>query len=618
MRTSRNFSSGYGRFLSGIAAALLLLPVITGCSGAMILDVTPPPDTQPTQQAASSSSAQVDISPLLPPDPIAGKQIYRRECAACHGEIGMSDGIRSANLPAMPQPLGTLSYSRSIAPSHWFQIITQGRIDKLMPAYSTSLSDRQRWDTVAYLMTLGTSSEQITKGLKVYQKNCKDCHGIESPSEGGSSTPLNIPELFHRSVDDLISIMSTGGASMEHDGIYLSDEEKLDAALYLQTLFFASPVSGAEHTEVPPENSTSKGNTVSISGLVMNGSGDPLPGELAVTLTGYEDNIAVFAQKTTVVQAGRYIFDQIPYTTGRTFEVSTRYKNTLYTSGLIHPGVEDEEQSSRVTIYEPDADITKISASRVHVFFEFPRSDTIRVVQLYVLSNPTNRLITSNTAGGVVIDYPLPAGASNLQFQTGTLGQRFLTTRDGVGDTQGIPPGDGTQVLFSYDLPYRGDTGFSVTVPVESQTVNVLLAAEGVSLKSRQLQEIGEKVIQNASWQLFTAAGVPAGTGINVQISGKPKVTTPQENEMSNSLAAGIISLVIVLVLIGTVIFRDVMDRRTRRQEAIAPRLEPFDRNTILDAIIALDDQYQSGQIPVTAYRERRAELKDRYRRTLP
>jgi hypothetical protein len=75
---------------------------------------------------------------------------------------------------------------------------------------------------------------------------------------------------------------------------------------------------------------------------------------------------------------------------------------------------------------------------------------------------------------------------------------------------------------------------------------------------------------------------------------------------------------VIVLVLIGTVIFRDVMDRRTRRQEAIAPRLEPFDRNTILDAIIALDDQYQSGQIPVTAYRERRAELKDRYRRTLP
>jgi mono/diheme cytochrome c family protein len=618
MKTGKKFSSRSGRFCSGIAAALLLLPVITGCTGTMILDVTPPADTLPTQQAASSGGAQVDVSPLLPPDPAAGKLIYGQECAACHGENGMSDGPRSASLPSMPQPLGSLSYSRSVPPSRWFQVITQGRIDKLMPAYSTSLSDRQRWDTVAYLMTLGTTSGQIASGRQIFQQNCQDCHRAESSTVNGQSTPLNIPDLFHRSVDDLIPIMSTGSVSIEHEGTNLSDEDRLDTALYLQTLFFARETSDGEETETPPDISASKGETVTITGHVVNGSGGPLPAGLAITLTAYEDNIAIFTEQTGVGGAGQYVFDRIPSISSRTFEVSTRYKNSLYTSGLIHAGSLDEIQNSLVTIYEPDTDITQISAKRVHVFFEFPRSDTIRVVQLYVLSNPTNQLITSNTTGGVVIDYPLPAGAANLQFQTGTLGQRFIPTRDGVGDTRGIPPGDGTQVLFSYDLPYRGDTGFSVTVPVESQTVNVLLAAEGVGLKSRQLQEIGEKVIQNSNWRLFTAANVPAGTDINVQISGKPKVTTPQENEMSNSLAAGIISLVVVLVLIGTVIFRDVMDRRTRKQETSTPRPEPVDRNAILDAIIALDDQFQAGQIPVNAYRERREELKDRYRRTLP
>jgi hypothetical protein len=92
-------------------------------------------------------------------------------------------------------------------------------------------------------------------------------------------------------------------------------------------------------------------------------------------------------------------------------------------------------------------------------------------------------------------------------------------------------------------------------------------------------------------------------------------VTTPQENEMSNSLATGIISLMIVLVLIVTVIFRDLMDKKAQSQDVRIPRLEPVDRNAILDAIIALDDQYQSGQIPAPAYKERRTELKNRLRR---
>jgi flagellar biosynthesis/type III secretory pathway M-ring protein FliF/YscJ len=134
-------------------------------------------------------------------------------------------------------------------------------------------------------------------------------------------------------------------------------------------------------------------------------------------------------------------------------------------------------------------------------------------------------------------------------------------------------------------------------------------------LKSRELQEIGEKDIQNSIWRLYSTGNITAGTSLNIQISGKPKVTTPRDNEMSNSLAAGIVSMVIVLVLIATIIFRDITERRSVRQEAGEVQVIPVDQNAILDAIIALDDQYQSGQIPAAAYHERRAELKSRLRR---
>jgi hypothetical protein len=44
---------------------------------------------------------------------------------------------------------------------------------------------------------------------------------------------------------------------------------------------------------------------------------------------------------------------------------------------------------------------------------------------------------------------------------------------------------------------------------------------------------------------------------------------------------------------------------------------EDEDANTLMDAILALDDRYQAGELPEVAYKERRSELKARLRRML-
>lgn len=578
----------------------------------MIQDVTPPRMAQTTPQAASSILGVVDISPLLPPNPAAGKVIYIEECAPCHGDSGMGDGPRAEKLPSIPPPVGLPAYSRSISPSRWFQVISQGRIDRLMPGYGTSLSDRQRWDIVAYLMTLGTTPEQIARGMNIYRLECQECHGTETTGGYGNSPELIGPELFHRSVDDLISVLSYNRDSMIHAGIDLTDDEKVSIIAFLRARFFSRQTTGEKSVENLPSKNESNPQTITIYGQIVNGSGETMPFRQPVRLVAYDDREPGFNRQTMADSSGHFVFNEIPSKPDQTYIISTQYRGIEYTSDVLRAGQPGELEDALVIVYEPDTDVSQITADRAHVFFEFPRSDILRVVQLYELNNPTNRIITASSSNGIVIDYPLPAGALNLQFQNGTLGQRYLMTRDGVGDTQPIPPGNSTQVLFSYDLPYRGEAFFEVTIPVKTEAVNILLTSEGVTLKSRDLQEIGEKVVQNKSWQLFIASGVNAGSRLRVQMSGKPRVTTPRENEMSNSLAVGVVSLVIVLVLIGTSIFRDMLDKRTLEKEASIAHTETIDRNAILDAIIALDDQYQAGKIPASAYHERRAELKSR------
>ena len=581
----------------------------------MIQDVAPPRSVQSTPLAVSYVSGVADISPLLPPDPAAGKEIYIEECAPCHGDSGMGDGPRAEKLPSIPPPVGSPAYSRAIPPTRWFQVVTQGRIDRLMPGYGASLSDRQRWDIVAYLMTLGTTPEQIARGWNAYRSECQECHGTETTGGFGNSPKLSGPELFHRSVDDLVSVLTYDRNSLIHAGIQLPDDEKVSIFSFLRTLVFHRQTTGADNVLDPHSTSVTTPLAITITGRVINGSGGTVPAHQPVKLFSFDGRVPGISRETITGSDGRFVFNEVPAPADRTYMVSTRYSDIDYSSDMLQAGNPEELDDVRVLIYEPEADISLVTADRVHIFFEYPRADTIRVVQLYVLNNPTNRMVTTTSADGVIINYPLPPGALNLQFQNGTLGQRYLMTADGIGDTQPITPGDSTQVLFSYDLPYRGEAIFDVTIPVKAETVNVLLAAEGVSLKSRQLQEVGEKNVQNKTWQLFTAAGMDAGTAIHVQISGKPRVTTPRENEMSSSLAVGTISLVIVVVFITTILFRDAMEKRTRVHEAAMAHKDTLDRDAFLDAIIALDDQYQAGQIPAAAYHERRAELKERFKR---
>ena len=62
------------------------------------------------------------------------------------------------------------------------------------------------------------------------------------------------------------------------------------------------------------------------------------------------------------------------------------------------------------------------------------------MVEVYIISNPTDRSVVSAEPGGAVVFFPLPEGYQDLQFENGMLGEQYLEAPGGFVDTISVPP----------------------------------------------------------------------------------------------------------------------------------------------------------------------------------
>ena len=78
----------------------------------------------------------------------AGMELYQQSCQGCHGADG--GNIAASDFSAAGYP-GKLEER----PDLYFWLLSEGRLDKGMPAYKSSLSEEQRWQVLTYLWSLG-------------------------------------------------------------------------------------------------------------------------------------------------------------------------------------------------------------------------------------------------------------------------------------------------------------------------------------------------------------------------------------------------------------------------------------------------------------------------------
>lgn len=102
-----------------------------------------------TMLANVGDDASARLSPLAadPSAPAAGRKLYERHCADCHGAAG-ENGRKG---PALRAPEVQHASDGAL-----FSVITHGNVRSGMPVWSR-LPEPQRWQITAYLKSLGES-----------------------------------------------------------------------------------------------------------------------------------------------------------------------------------------------------------------------------------------------------------------------------------------------------------------------------------------------------------------------------------------------------------------------------------------------------------------------------
>ena len=634
------------RFTGSAVLLVFTALFLAGCSFTLAADITPPPNYTPPPPGQPAQPVSVSTAfPLLPPDPANGAAIYTVKCLPCHGQSGMGDGPQAANLPGRPAEIGNPDVARKSRPSDWFTIVTDGNLQNFMPGFKGSLDDRQRWDVIAYVYTLHATSQQIETGKTLYTAQCASCHGDTGKGDGTKASGANLVDwvrqerLSQLSEVDMDTVISAGKGDMPGYANLTADQLAALTA-YIRSLTFSNGASQTASVTGTPEATPSAGTPsptagtpvaadtlapgqtpaaagkVKINGKITGQNGLKVPAGLSVSLVSFEGMNQVAETKGVSADDGSFSFE-VDLKTGLTYMAQVTYNSFTFNSDILHDtDIKGGVGELPVTIYETTQDSKALSIDRLHVFFDFTKPATVQIAELFIVSNSGDKVVVAGGPDKPVLSFKVPTGAVNLQFEGGAIGDRFMQTSDGFGDLAAIAPGQGQhQILFSYEMPYDNKLSLSIPVPMAVSAAVVMMPQGGVNVQSAQLQASGSKDVQGLTYELFTGSNLAAGSELAISLSGKVQDASSAAASTGSSTTGLLIGLGVfglVLVSAGVWLFRKRAQVRIAAEPDEEVEAQPDSEDALIDAILALDDLYQAGKLPEEAYRERRAELKDR------
>lgn len=334
---------------------------------------------------------------------------------------------------------------------------------------------------------------------------------------------------------------------------------------------------------------------------------------LEVHLDGYDQFELTYQDKKPLTADSRLIFDNVPFQTGRIFFASISYGGTVYRSDMFEAGDDTNSMQMTIQIYETTTSDEFILIERIHVLVDFPSPNLAQIVEIFIVSNLGEATLVAESSGQPTLSFPLPPGAESISFDDGALGEKYIKTDDGFGDTVSIPPGAGVyQTLVYYSLPIQGNTfdiSQEMNYPVRAAVI-MMPEGEGI-VEGENLEDMGVQAIPDGSVQVYSVKSIPRNEEMQFRVSVESKTSvapadTPVFLPNTVLIAAGVLGG--VLFLSGIWLF---FRQRRRILEEDASDEQFSEREEVLDSIIALEDLYHEDEITKKAYLKKRQELKD-------
>lgn len=581
--------------------AALLLAACGGLGGEPRIIATQPPATPAPQERGY---------PAAPPDMAQGAAIFAANCTDCHGIDGSGDGqlVASGQVPAPPDFTDPAT-ARDQTPADYFEVITNGRIDKLMPPWAGSLSEDERWAAALYVYTLDYTQEQLDAGRELYATVCADAQNCPVAA-------LTDPQQAVRLSDAALDEQLAAGAGRDLTG---AQRRALAAHLRARGLANTGAIGGAQAPAATAEaEATETVTSLALSGQLNNAteSGET-PAGIPVTLYIIDpaDPANRETLETTADAEGRFSFSDVPVMAARSYIAGATYRGRLFTGDLIAGDALTDAGDLSITIYELTEDPTVVTITGINTQVD-AIGDGLQVLQEVVFENSSDRLYTNTLEvdegifASVVVG--LPPGAVGLAFPGAP--NRFVVSEEQqvIVDTIPVRPGEPHTIQFSYFVPYDG--GAVIEQPVYYHldgTVRLFVYPDRLTVAGEQLQRSEAQTRQNRTYAVYSGdLTLNPGDAVRYELSGQPVETataggTPAASNTPLLLIGG---LIVEVLLIGGVLYWYF---RRRSRAAAAP-----DRQARIDAlarqIAELDNQHDTGAINADVYDARRAQLKQR------
>jgi hypothetical protein len=227
------------------------------------------------------------------------------------------------------------------------------------------------------------------------------------------------------------------------------------------------------------------------------------------------------------------------------------------------------------------------------------------------------------------LEIALPQGATQLQFEGGALGDRFVPTEGGFADRAPIRPGESVhQIVFAFMLPYDGKLEFRQPMEYPVDSAVFLTPEEGPELRGEGVEDQGVRTISGTNVRTFTAGPYGPGSELELTVRGKPWRAAAGEGGGRQGLALGLGALGLAVLGAALWLYRssrqdegldvDAMELEGEEESAaLAPEAQAQgdhqgEAEALVAQIAALDDAFEAGELAEEEYRARRQALKDR------
>ena len=259
----------------------------------------------------------------------------------------------------------------------------------------------------------------------------------------------------------------------------------------------------------------------SIQGQVVNGTQDGgSVGGVTVSLLPFRGGEPGDPLSTNAEASGTFRFDGLETGSDWAYLVRVSHEGVTYSQGPIAFEGGQTLADAQVLVYEATDDSGSIAVERAHLLLAFTDAG-LQLTEVYVFANSGDRTYVGQEeidGRRVVASIQLPRGARNLGFDDGSLGRRFISTKDGFADTEPQWPGQ-TSIVFSYELecPYRECTLVRV-MPGPTMNLNVLLPSLGTRLETDRLSFGGELDAQGQAYLNYTGLNLASGEEVVLRL----------------------------------------------------------------------------------------------------